>query len=222
MKLTEITKRADTLYLMVDYSFEADKIKNVAAKSNIEVYDDGNPSVEPMAFGVEPNSLAAEYFMDDLNTWGYSFKDVTDLWSTKPEVFKTLDKGNTDKVAKSFVNRSVERDFREDITDKDTFVGKLKDPEGFELQRIVDQAEAFGTEMNDGNDEYSFEIYSRGETTYISISLDRYSDYFTQFDDNAVARRSTKLLRTMRELAEASDIWNWAGTVGLKVYLVRK
>jgi hypothetical protein len=114
MRLNEITKRPDTLYLMVDYGFEAEKIAKVAQKRGIEVYDMGKPSVKPMAFGVKPNSMDASIFMDKLNTWGYNFKDVSSLWSTKPAVTKAIDSGDTDRVAKAFTDKNIEQEFGKD------------------------------------------------------------------------------------------------------------
>ena len=111
MRIDEITKRADTLYLMVDYNFEMPKIAKVAAKRGIEVYDEGKASNTPMAFGVRPNSLDAEYFMDALKTWGYNFKDVSDLWSRRAEVARATHRGEHDKVAKAFVHKDIEKDF---------------------------------------------------------------------------------------------------------------
>ena len=113
MRIDEIAARTKTLYLMVDYGRERKNAAKVAAKRNIEVFDHGT-NIAPMAFGIDPRSYDAERFKDALKTWGYKFKDVTDLWSTKPEVLKSINRGDNDRVAKAFTDRNIETEFKID------------------------------------------------------------------------------------------------------------
>ena len=98
----ESADRVKTLYLMVDHNFERKNVAKVARKSGLEVFDNGS-GLKPMSFGVDPLSYTAERFKDELKTWGYEFRDVTDIWKNRAEVLKSIDKGDTDSVANQFV-----------------------------------------------------------------------------------------------------------------------
>ena len=93
MRLFEIAEQSKTLYLDVAHKFERRHVMVIAGRRSIEVYNEGS-GLEPMAFGVDPRSYEADAFKDNLETRGYEFKDVTDIWSTKASILKAIDRGD--------------------------------------------------------------------------------------------------------------------------------
>lgn len=114
---------------------------------------------------------------------------------------------------------------RLDEITKDEFHRKLVNPAAAELETIADNANKFAIMRNNGADEYSFDVYMRGDTNFIRFSFDPYSDYFKEFKKSVIERKSFNIIQNIREQVEASDHWvwdTWKGVSGIQCYVIRK
>lgn len=114
---------------------------------------------------------------------------------------------------------------RLDEITKGEFHRKLVDPAAAELEAIADSAKEFGIRMNDGADEYSFDVYMRGDTNFIRFNFDPYSDYFKEFKTAVIERKTYKIVQHIREQVESSKHWvwdTWKGVSGIQCYVIRK